>query len=432
MKMKASSSPDECLKLAPASCQGGAGGNRLPVNGSYSSDEWFVEAAMPLFQGMTLMENVSLELGFRTSDYSVQGSTDSWKAGVSWEIVDGFRVRVMQQSAVRVANIGELFRPITTGLDNATFDPCSVGNPNPPAPGSDLYNRCIQTGMLPTQVGTVPDIISGQINVFNGTNPDALPSPEEADTTTLGFVWEAEFGAVPATISLDYYNIEINNYIDQPSGQEALDTCYVLGDPICLAGVVRIGGALGETGTGVPALFTNFQVYKAEGLDLVVNTAFDLGNIGELSLSWNAHQYLSNEFQTTAVSDVVDCKGVYGTSCDPVPEFRSTIRAQWMLDEFDASLLWRHIGAMDAQANEADALFADFRSVDANNYFDLTFGYTWNDMVRVSFLVANVLDEDPPILGNETGSTSFNSGNTFPSLFDTMGRVYSANVKLSF
>ena len=432
MKMKASSSPDECLKLAPASCQGGAGGNRLPVNGAYSSDEWFVEAAMPLFQGMTLMENVNIELGFRTSDYSVQGSTESWKAGVSWEVVDGFRVRLMQQSAVRVANIGELFRPITTGLDNATFDPCSVGNPNPPAPGSDLFNRCVQTGMLPTQVGAVPDIISGQINVFNGTNPDALPSPEEADTTTIGFVWEAEFGAIPATISLDYYNIEINNYIDQPTGQEALDTCYVLGDPVCLASVVRIGGALGETGTGVPSYYTNFENYTAEGLDLVVNTAFDLGNIGELSLSLNAHQYLTNEFQTTALSDVVDCKGVYGTSCDPVPEFRSTIRAQWMLNEFDASLLWRHIGEMDAQANEADALFPDFRSVDSHNYFDLTFGYTWNDMVRVSFLVANVLDEDPPILGNETGSTSFNSGNTFPSLFDTMGRVYSANVKLSF
>ena len=87
---------------------------------------------------------------------------------------------------------------------------------------------------------------------------------------------------------------------------------------------------------------------------------------------------------------------------------------------------------MDAQANEADALFSAFRTVDANNYFDLTFGYTWNDTVRFSLLIANIADEDPPILGNETGSTSFNSGNTFPSLFDTMGRVYSASVKLSF
>ena len=48
--LEATSSPDECLKLAPASCQGGAGGNRLPVLGAYSSDEWFVEAVLPLVQ----------------------------------------------------------------------------------------------------------------------------------------------------------------------------------------------------------------------------------------------------------------------------------------------------------------------------------------------------------------------------------------------
>ena len=36
------------------------------------------------------------------------------------------------------------------------------------------------------------------------------------------------------------------------------------------------------------------------------------------------------------------------------------------------------------------------------------------------------------ILCNNTGSTSFNSGNTFPSLFDTMGRTYSINLKVTF
>jgi outer membrane receptor protein involved in Fe transport len=286
--------------------------------------------------------------------------------------------------------------------------------------------------MLPTQVGTVPDIISGQANVFNGTNPNNLPTPEEADTTTFGFVWEADFGSMPTVISVDYYNIEINDYIDEPSGQEALDICYVLEDQACLDGVVRVGGAITETGTGVPAFFTNFEIFQAEGIDLVVNTGFDLGGAGELGLAFTAHQYLSNEFQTTSTSAVVDCKGVYGTSCDPVPEFRATLRANWMRNDFDASLLWRHIGSMDAQANEAAALFPAFRSVSSQDYFDLTFGYVWNDMARISLLVANVLDEDPPILGNETGSTSFNSGNTFPSLFDTMGRTYSVNLKLTF
>jgi len=432
IEMSARSNPDECLKLAPASCQGGAGGNRLPVQGDYATDDWFVEAVMPLVQGKGGFENLSLELGYRSSDYDVQGSTESWKAGISWEILPGFRVRGMQQQAMRVANVGELFRPITTGLDNATFDPCSIGNPNPPAQGSELFNRCVATGMLPTQVGTVADIISGQVNVFAGTNPIALPNPEEATTSTVGFVWEADWGSLPTVISVDYYDIEINDYIDQPTGQEAFDTCYVLGDPVCLAGVVRIGGGLGETGTGVPTYYTNFERYQATGVDFVVNTGFDLGAGGELGLAFTAHQYLTNEFLTTPTSAVVDCKGVYGTSCDPVPEFRATLRANWMLNDFDASLLFRHLGSMVAQESEAMALYEEFRSVSAHTYMDLTFGYVWNDMARISLLVSNVFDEDPPILGNETGSTSFNSGNTFPSLFDTMGRTYGLSLKLTF
>ncbi len=435
LEIEASSSPDECLKLAPASCQGGAGGNRLPISGSYDSDEYFVEAIMPLIQDRTGFQNLSIEGGYRQSDYNIQGSVDSWKAGLSWEIMPGFRLRFMEQQAVRVPNVGELFSPITTGLDNATFDPCSVGNPNPPAPGTTLFDRCVATGMLPSQVGQVPDIISGQVNVFNGTNPSLLPEPEEATTTTIGFVWQPElpFDLISGTtISLDWYDIEIEGFIDEPTGQEALDNCYVVGDPDCLAGVVRTGGSLTVSGTGVPAYFTNFQFFRAEGVDLSLNTNIDLGGLGDLGINWTAHQYLTNEFQTTSVAPVVDCKGAYGTSCDPVPEYRHTMRFSWMRSDFNASLLWRRIGEMEAQANEASALFPEFRTVDAQDYFDLTFGYTYDDFASISLLVYNLADEDPPILGNETGSTAFNSGNTFPSLFDTVGRTYSVNLKLAF
>ena len=429
----ASSAPDECLKLAPASCQGGAGGNRLPIAGQYEVDELFVEAIMPIVQGKRFFENLSLEAGYRYSDFDLQGDTDTWKAGLSWEVFPGFRVRYMEQQAVRVANIGELFSPITTGLDNATLDPCSIGNPNPPAPGSTLFNLCVQTGQLPSQVGLTADIISGQVNVFNGTNPSNLPTPETASTQTYGFVWVTDLiQAAPMTISLDYYDIDIEDYIDEPSGQEALDLCYVLQDPAACGGIVRIGGAMTETGTGAPAFFTNFTTFHAEGLDLKFDTTFAAGSIGDIALGLTAHQYLTQEFQTTATSALVDCKGVYGTSCNPVPEFRSTFRVQFIRNDFNASLLWRHIGDMEAQANEAAALFAEFQSVDAQDYLDLSLGYNFQDYARLSLLVTNVLGEDPPILGNETGSTSFNSGNTFPSLFDSLGRTYAVSVKLSF
>ncbi|MFQ6006010.1 MAG: hypothetical protein ACE5OQ_10950 [Woeseia sp.] len=115
-----------------------------------------------------------------------------------------------------------------------------------------------------------------------------------------------------------------------------------------------------------------------------------------------------------------------------MPEWRHTLRISWFRDDLDASLLWRHIGEMDAQANEASSLFQAFRNVDAFDYVDLTFGYSYRDWGRVALQVYNVADEDPPILGNNTGSISFNSGNTFPRLYDTLGRTYAVNVKVKF
>ena len=174
------------------------------------------------------------------------------------------------------------------------------------------------------------------------------------------------------------------------------------------------------------------NAFAAEGIDLQINTGFDLGGAGDLSVNYTGHTYLTNEFQTTAASAVVDCKGIYGTSCDPVPEYRHTLRFQWLRDDIDASLLWRHVGEMDAQSNEAGNLFSAFQSVDAQDYFDLSVGYNYQDWGRISLLVTNIANEDPPILGNNTGSTAFNSGNTFPSLFDTLGRTYAINLKLTF
>ena len=44
----------------------------------------------------------------------------------------------------------------------------------------------------------------------------------------------------------------------------------------------------------------------------------------------------------------------------------------------------------------------------------------------------NVFNKTPPLVGNEAGSTSSNSGNTFPGDYDTLGRVFAFGLNLRF
>jgi outer membrane receptor protein involved in Fe transport len=53
-------------------------------------------------------------------------------------------------------------------------------------------------------------------------------------------------------------------------------------------------------------------------------------------------------------------------------------------------------------------------------------------VVSVNAGVTNVFSKDPPVVGNEAGTTSANSGNTFPGVYDTVGRVYSLGVSMRF
>ena len=52
--------------------------------------------------------------------------------------------------------------------------------------------------------------------------------------------------------------------------------------------------------------------------------------------------------------------------------------------------------------------------------------------IGLNLAIYNIFDENPPVVGNEAGTTSANSGNTFPSLYDTLGTVYTAGFNYQF
>jgi outer membrane receptor protein involved in Fe transport len=52
--------------------------------------------------------------------------------------------------------------------------------------------------------------------------------------------------------------------------------------------------------------------------------------------------------------------------------------------------------------------------------------------VKINLAVTNLFDKQPPIVGNQVGSTAFNAGNTYPSNYDALGRRFNVGVNLRF
>ena len=73
--------------------------------------------------------------------------------------------------------------------------------------------------------------------------------------------------------------------------------------------------------------------------------------------------------------------------------------------------------------------------IKAYNYFDLAGTWTVRDGTTLRFGVNNVFDKDPPIVDtNNFGVSSppFGNGNTFPGVYDSLGRTFFVGITADF
>ena len=89
-------------------------------------------------------------------------------------------------------------------------------------------------------------------------------------------------------------------------------------------------------------------------------------------------------------------------------------------------------GTLGAGVGPVAGQVEDFNTIGSYDYFDLTGRFAIDDHLTITLAVQNLFDKTPPLVGGEAGSTSFNSGNTFPSTYDALGRRYAVSAKLKF
>lgn len=432
----------------------GQGGPTLGNNGGYNLEEGYGEIRIPIAQGMPGFEDLSANAGYRYSSYSISGSVESYKYGAEWQPIDDFRLRASYQRAVRAPNAVEFFTPAGLGLWGGN-DPCGGTSPQfTPA-------QCANTGVTAAQYGNVPQCISAQCNGLFSGNLGLIP--ETSNTAEYGIVLTPTF-LEGFTATVDYFDISVHNLIGIIPQAEILDNCAESGNPFYCSLIHRsasFGGAIfgtGATAGYVDSANRNLGLQKTSGIDVEANyntSLEDWGMGANGSLGINLLGTYTEKFKTQPVvptpqhpgDHMYDCAGLFGPICGtPIPKWRHKLRVTWTSPwDFDLSLGWRHIGSVKLDVNTNDATLGSFcggpcgdksdAKIGEYDYLDLSGDYTVHQGISIHAGIQNLMDKDPPFLDSNTLGVSappFGNGNTYPQVYDSLGRTIFVGVTVKY
>jgi iron complex outermembrane receptor protein len=407
----------------------------------------------------SFIEEFTITGGYRYSDYKIDGgnsfSTDTYKLSAELAPVRDIRLRASYNRAVRAPNIVELFFPTGLGLSVGS-DFCAGGSPVFTAA------QCLNTFQASIADGTFTTA-SAQAAIGGGIDPNPAAqynslfsgnvnlTPEKADTYTVGAVIQPRW--IPGlALTLDYFNIKVKNLIAPLSFNGVLASCAIGGDPAVCALVHRDAtGSLTNLNSGFVNLQTqNVGGLQTKGFDFNASYSHRFAGMGTLNASF-VGTYLKNLIFDTGIvpgqglNGVYDCAGYYGSTCSfggvftsPNPKWRHKLRLGFTLPNgLGVSGQWRYFGKVknDTTSQDPDLNFLagphsnpQDAVIKAQSFFDLALTARLTDKYNFRLGANNVFDRSPPIVGNVVSA----NGNTFPQMYDSLGRFIFAGVTVDF
>jgi outer membrane receptor protein involved in Fe transport len=161
-----------------------------------------------------------------------------------------------------------------------------------------------------------------------------------------------------------------------------------------------------------------------------------LGDMGKLDLSLLGTYLKEFSVESAPGLGSYDCAGLYGSTCGtPSPKWRHKVRASWATPwGVNAALTWRYFGAVDTDTTSSNSQLAGTvneitKTFAAQNYLDLSLSYKVSKIITLAGSINNLLDRDPP-----TGVTGapFGNGNTYPVVYDALGRRVTLSLNAKF
>jgi iron complex outermembrane receptor protein len=290
-----------------------------PQHGSDSVWEISGETVVPLARDMTLIKSLEVNGAVRYTHYSSSGGATTWKIGLNYNPVADVRFRVTESRDIRAPTLYDLYSGASVASDAISDSHTGVSNV------------------------TASETIG---------NPHLVP--EVAQTTTVGVVYSPSWFH-GFRISVDYYNITINNAIEQLSSaygslQGIVDACNASGGTasVC-ADVIRPFPYSNTSGGNFPTEVINATANIAQnythGLDVEASYALNLADVlpsAQGTVNWRLlYNYQPvNASRAAPGAPVINAAGYSG-----LPSSRVTLTTSYQNGPLEADWLLRYSGS---------------------------------------------------------------------------------------
>jgi outer membrane receptor protein involved in Fe transport len=278
-------------------------------------------------------------------------------------------------------------------------------------------------------------VYAQSLEILSGGNPNL--KVETSNSLTVGAVIQPQF--VPGlSISVDYYNIKVNNVITAPTAQQIVNACYDavdLNNQFC-ALFSRAGAGGAATGESpfqiiegsLQQTLLNYAKNKVRGLDVEASYKRDLDNLGTLSTRVvYTHLFQNDDFLNPADPGRADQTLLELGD----PQDALNWDTEFKRGDLTLGLQFRYIGKQVLNAYEdffskqgrppENADYASVKFYPSVFYQDVRLGFDVNKKFNIYGGVDNVFNRQPPFGLTGTGGGS--------GIYDARGRFMYVGVK---
>jgi iron complex outermembrane recepter protein len=404
-----------------------------PFSGKYAVDEAYAELKVPLLANLPGVNQLSVDLASRFSHYSTFGNTTNSKFGIEWKPIGDLLVRGSIGQGFRSPTISDLY-----GGQEQTFDvysdPCDVVTGAVATGNANAIANCRAAGVGANfrQTDASGNAVGGPNQsttpFISGSNPNL--KPETSLSKTMGLVYSPSW-TNGLNVSLDWYNIRINNLISAVSPDDVLDDCYLRNIQAACTQFKR--DPVTHQVVDLVHTLTNRGKLETEGFDLGISyrlpTAF-----GRFAFSTDAN-YVTKYYIDQGGDSPIDYEnGVYSNW-----RMRNTSSLDWSYGNFGATWTVRYYSGLKESCvgyilgtpacnlpdHYSPGLGTDpMRKVGAIAFNDLQARWTAPWKGTISLGVNNIFDRKGPLFYTASSNSIGNSGFVYNPSYDYGRFVY--------